>query len=88
MNTMRVMWVCALLLCLGSVWAFAGDGQALVEKTCTKCHDLGRVRAAFGVKDQAAWSATVDRMLSKPNAPAVSHEEHGAIIDWLASQKK
>ena len=88
MKKMGMTCAAILLFCLGAGWALAGDGQALVEKTCTKCHDLGRVRAAFGVKDQAAWSATVDRMLSKPNAPAVSHEEHGAIIDWLAAQKK
>lgn len=88
MNTIKVMVMGALILCLGSVFAFAGDGQALVEKTCTKCHDLGRVRAGFGVKDQAAWSATVARMLGKSNAPAVSHEEHGLIVDWLSAQKK
>lgn len=88
MKKVCVMFVGALLVCLGSFWAFAADGQALVEKNCTKCHDLGRVRAAFGVKDQAAWSATVARMLAKPNAPAVSHEEHGVIVDWLSAQKK
>ena len=49
---------------------------------------MGRVRAAYGVKDQTAWSATVARMLAKGNAPAVTHEEHGLIVDWLAEQKK
>ena len=88
MKRVCVIFVGGLLICLGSVWASATDGQALVEKTCTKCHDLGRVRAAFGVKDQTAWSATVARMLAKPNAPAVSHEEHGVIVDWLSAQKK
>ena len=78
----------ALLLCLVSTVALAADGESLVQQTCTKCHDLGRVRSAFGIKNQAAWSATVARMLAKPNAPAVTHEEHGAIVDWLSSQKK
>lgn len=80
--------LCALFVSLMSVSAFAADGESLVQETCTKCHDLGRVRAAFGIKNQAAWSATVARMLSKPNAPAVTHEEHGAIVDWLSAQKK
>jgi cytochrome c5 len=88
MNTIRIMVVSAFILCVGSLFAVAGDGQELVEKTCSKCHDLGRVRAAYGVKDQAAWSATVARMLAKGNAPAVTHEEHGLIVDWLSAQKK
>lgn len=88
MKTIRVMLLGAALVCLGSLFALAGDTQELVEKTCSKCHDMGRVRAAFGVKDQAAWSATVARMLAKGNAPAVTHEEHGLIVDWLAEQKK
>lgn len=88
MRTMKVMMVSALVLCLGTLFAFAGDSQELVEKTCTSCHDLSRVRAAYGVKDQAAWSATVARMLAKGNAPAVTHEEHGLIVDWLSAQEK
>ena len=87
MNAIKVM-VIGVMLCLGSVFAFADDGQVLVEKTCSKCHDLGRVRAGFGVKGQAAWSATVARMLAKSKAPAVTHEEHGLIVDWLSAQKK
>lgn len=78
----------ALLICLVSTAALAVDGETLVQQTCTKCHDLGRVRSAFGIKNQAAWSATVARMLAKPNAPAVTHEEYGAIVDWLSAQKK
>jgi len=88
MRTVKVMIVSLLVVCLGSLFAFAGDPQELVEKTCSACHDLGRVRAAYGVKDQAAWSATVARMLAKGKAPAVTHEEHGLIVDWLTAQKK
>ncbi|MBP9943290.1 MAG: hypothetical protein KBF11_01940 [Desulfomicrobium sp.] len=88
MRTMKIMLAGAFVLCLGTLFAFASDPQELVEKTCSSCHDLGRVRAAYGVKDQAAWSATVARMLAKSNAPAVTHEEHGLIVDWLSSQKK
>jgi len=88
MRMMKIMMVSAVVLCLGTFFAFASEPQELVEKTCSSCHDLGRVRAAYGVKDQAAWSATVARMLAKGNAPAVTHEQHGLIVDWLAEQKK
>ena len=88
MRKIFAAWTGALLLCLVSMGALAADGEALVQKTCTRCHDLGRVRSAFGIKNQAAWSATVARMLAKPNAPAVTHEEHGVIVDWLSAQKK
>lgn len=88
MNASRALLTGLLVVCLGAVWAGAGDGQALVEQTCARCHDLKRVERAMGFKDRDAWSATVARMLAKPNAPAVSHEEHGMIVDWLASQKK
>lgn len=80
--------VIAIAVCLVSLWAFAADGEALVQSTCTKCHDLGRVRAAFGVKDQAAWSTTVSRMLAKPNAPAVGAGDQAAIVGWLSAQTK
>lgn len=88
MRTMKIMMVGTLVFCLGTLFAFATDPQELVESTCSSCHDLGRVRAAYGIKDQAAWSATVARMLAKGNAPSVTHEEHGLIVDWLAEQKK
>jgi hypothetical protein len=78
----------AIAICLVSAWGFAVDGEALVQQRCTKCHDLGRVQAAFGVKDQVAWSATVARMLAKPNAPAASAGEQTAIVEWLSVQTK
>lgn len=88
MKTMPVMVLGVTFFCLSVVSGFADEGRALVEKTCVKCHDLGRVERAFGVKDQEAWAATVTRMLAKPNAPAVTQDEHGAIVDWLVGQKK
>ncbi|NLW81288.1 MAG: hypothetical protein GXY42_06405 [Desulfovibrionales bacterium] len=82
------VWMVAMVLCLMPVFALAGDGGPLVEKTCAACHDLARVKAAYGVKDKAAWTVTVDRMLAKKKAPVVSQEEHTAIIEWLSGQKK
>ncbi len=88
MNASRVFLMGLLVVCLGAVWVGAGDEQALVEKTCSSCHDMKRVERAYGFKDRDAWSGTVARMLAKPNAPAVTHEEHGMIVDWLSAQTK
>lgn len=88
MRKLCLSWASVVAVCLMSAWAFAADGEALVQKNCTKCHDLGRVQAAFGVKDGAAWTATVARMLAKPNAPAASAEDQAAIAAWLSAQKK
>lgn len=84
----RIAGMCMIGLMLTVGVVVAADGQALVESTCTKCHDLGRVKAAFGVKDKAAWTVTVNRMLGKSGALAVGHEDHTVLIDWLSTQKK
>ena len=88
MRKMFLPLLSAIAICLVSAWGFAVDGEALVQQTCTKCHDLNRVQAAFSVNDQAAWSATVARMLAKPNAPAASAGEQAVIVEWLSVQKK
>lgn len=79
--------VWALVFCLGSTGVFAADGAALAGKVCSSCHGMGKVEAAYKTKDKAAWTATVDRMLAKSNAPEASVEERAAIVDWLAEQK-
>jgi mono/diheme cytochrome c family protein len=77
----------AVAVCWGAGWALAADGAALAGKVCSACHGMGKVESAYGAKDKDAWTATVDRMLAKKGAPAVSAEERAAIIDWLAEQK-
>lgn len=86
MKKMHTLWLCSLGLCLFSFTSLALDGEALVQQTCASCHSLERVQQAFGIKNQEAWAATVARMLAKPDAPVVTHAEHGAIVDWLAAQ--
>ncbi len=55
------------------------DGEALVAERCTVCHSADRIDQAD--KDEAGWTATVDRMIgygAKLNA-----EERQAVIDYL-----
>lgn len=79
---------CFLNLSLTGFSSLALDAQVLVQQTCSSCHSFDRVERALGIKNQEDWAATVARMLAKPEAPVVTHAEHGAIVDWLAAQKK
>ncbi len=57
------------------------DGDALVEERCTVCHSRERIDAA--VKDEAGWTATVDRMIS--NGAELNDEERAAVLEYLVS---
>lgn len=87
MNKILMLLGSVLLVCLVSVWGFAGDGSALVEQKCTACHDIGKVETHYGRKDKAAWTKTVTFMLSQDGAPQATEAEREAIITWLAEQK-
>lgn len=55
------------------------DGEALVEERCTTCHTRERVDEQD--KDEAGWTATVDRMISY--GLELTDEERQAVIDYL-----
>ena len=57
----------------------------LVQKRCSKCHNLDRVVGAR--KDARGWLATVSRMRSLP-AAGISEADAQTIVSWLASQNK
>jgi len=60
----------------------AGDGQAILETRCTKCHGAGRIeRAGF---DRDMWEVTVDRMMGKRGfGEALSDAEYQTLLDHL-----
>lgn len=87
MNKCLMLLGSVLLVCLVSVWGFAGDGAMLVEQKCTACHDIGKVETHYGQKDKAGWTKTVTFMLSLDDAPKATDAEREAIIEWLAQQK-
>lgn len=55
----------------------------LMERRCSKCHNLDRVVGAR--KDAQGWSATVARMQKMPGA-GISDSDVQAIASWLVSQ--
>lgn len=62
-----------------------GAGPALVKERCTRCHTLGRVqRNVESKRDQAWWSATVERMQN--HGAKLSADEKGALTGFLATQ--
>jgi mono/diheme cytochrome c family protein len=55
------------------------DGDALVNERCTVCHTRERIDSKD--KDEAGWTATVDRMIG--NGAQLSDEERAAVIQYL-----
>lgn len=55
----------------------------LMEKRCSKCHNLDRVVGAR--KDAQGWLATVNRMRARPDA-GISETEARLIVSYLVSQ--
>src|SRR4029077_13152705 len=55
----------------------------LMQKRCSKCHNLDRVVGAR--KDARGWLATVDRMRARPDAGITQHDAR-LLISYLASQ--
>jgi mono/diheme cytochrome c family protein len=58
------------------------DGEALVAERCTVCHSADRINNA--VKDEAGWTATVDRMISY--GADLNTAEREAVITYLSSK--
>ncbi|WP_243311325.1 hypothetical protein [Fundidesulfovibrio agrisoli] len=81
----------ASCLCAAAMTAFlagaalAQDASKTVMAACTKCHNAQRVCTALGKKDQAAWDATVTRMMGK--GAQVSEKDKPAVVAYLAGLK-
>lgn len=56
-----------------------GSEAALLEKNCTTCHSLDRIK---NFDHEEAWQAIVTRMIEKRNAP-VSPEDAKNIVAYL-----
>jgi ferredoxin-NADP reductase len=57
----------------------------LMQKRCSKCHNLERVIGAR--KDAQGWLATVSRMRALPGS-GISDADAQTIVSWLASQNR
>jgi len=60
--------------------AAGGDGQALLNDRCTKCHNLNRVTSAK--KSASDWENTVSRMVGK--GAQLTTDEQKVLVDYLA----
>ena len=55
----------------------------MMEKRCTKCHNLDRIAGAR--KDAQGWLATVNRMRVLPDS-GISEADSRIIVSFLASR--
>jgi hypothetical protein len=84
-NFIVVLVSCTFLFLFAAVPAVAQtDAKALMEKECSKCHNLKRVNKAD--KDAAGWEKTVDRMIKK--GAAIKPEEKDDVIKYLSTLNK
>ncbi len=60
------------------------DGNAILERTCTRCHTLDRVKSSK--KDISGWTTTVDRMMGK--GAVLTADEKATLIEYLAATYK
>jgi hypothetical protein len=63
----------------------ADQGEQLVKKKCTQCHDLTRVCQNLGKKDLAGWMSTVDLMIQ--NGALINKNEKKTIAEYLTGLK-
>ncbi len=58
-------------------------GEALLQQTCTKCHNLDRIQQAQKTRNE--WGQTYVRMMAKGDpAVPVSEDELDILIEYLA----
>lgn len=85
MMVRKIRYVLAGCVVAGVV-ALAGAGGAsdigqTVKQTCSRCHTTKRICLNLGVKSDAAWKATVTRMVGKgAQLPA---DQIGAVAGYL-----
>ena len=60
--------------------ASGGNGEALLNDRCTKCHSLDRVTSAK--KSAGDWEKSVSRMVGK--GAKLTSEEQKVLVDYLA----
>jgi cytochrome c5 len=60
------------------------DGKAILERTCTVCHDLTRVTTK--AKTFEEWQSTVTRMIG--NGAVLSSDEEKLLVQYLADTYK
>jgi len=77
---MRSAWLLvAVMACAGSSLTAEDQGEALLERTCTKCHTLDGIARQRNSKER--WAAIVDDMVSR--GAEATDAEIEKIVDYL-----
>lgn len=89
-NRMKIMLCAAAVLAalsFSGLQAGAGDqGEALLQKACTKCHSAKRICRNIGKKDGPWWEKTVTRMIG--HGAKLSDEQEDTLVSSLAGAEK
>lgn len=59
-----------------------GPGREAVQASCSMCHSLDYIIINSPFQDEAAWSKTVNKMITVFGAP-ITAEEAAAIVAYL-----
>jgi cytochrome c5 len=59
----------------------AGEGRAVLERSCTNCHDLAGLAAYKGYYDAGRWRALIDTMVS--HGAQLDEAESALLTDYL-----
>ncbi|NJD03855.1 MAG: hypothetical protein FIA99_14930 [Ruminiclostridium sp.] len=62
----------------------ATDGESILKSSCTKCHDLDKIKDAKKTRDE--WQTTIKDMIEA--GAKVSDEQKPILLDYLAKNYK
>lgn len=82
---------CVIFSGMLAIFALAGlagasDIGATVKRACTTCHSAKRICLNLGVKSEAAWQATVQKMVAK--GAQLSADQVGPAASYLAGLRQ
>lgn len=84
-KTLASLMICLMLGAVAAMGASASDMGDRIADTCSQCHSTKRVCKMIGIKDSAAWTKTLTRMVGKgAQLPASDIGNAAAYLDSLA----
>uniref|UniRef100_Q026M9 DNA uptake protein and related DNA-binding protein-like protein n=1 Tax=Solibacter usitatus (strain Ellin6076) TaxID=234267 RepID=Q026M9_SOLUE len=79
---MRRQWIFGAALWIGTAMEAQGDGKAIVERACAKCHGMASVARERNTRGR--WAAIVDDMIAR--GADVSDADFDKVVDYLAAR--
>jgi competence protein ComEA len=78
--TAGLWWLCSFAVAQAQSAPPEDEGKALLERTCTKCHELAGTLSQRNSRER--WSAIVDDMIAR--GAEASDAEIDRLVDYLA----